>query len=495
MAILHHFGNLTQVRLRVQLLEDSTSGLCRTPGTRVGSNPSGVQIPYPPPPSSLGTATYTVPISVEGTFLLPPASRTLNCMNSTNFAWAATLFGTAVGAGILFLPLQAGAFGFWPLLIATVVIGPITYLSHMAYVRIIAHSPAAHSDDAKQSQNGKPTEGAAPAPDLLAALSSYFGRRAGYLLAIAYLVMLVPVLLVYAVSLTNAVDSFLSNQLQLTGVPRPLVAIACLVILTAALALGEKIMLLAAQITVIPLLIALGGFSLYLIPRWDMSSFLAVRSETSFAESLFLILPVLVFSFTFIGSTSQFAVSSQRSYGPHSDIVQRKVIALTTALLTIFTMLFVWSCSLSLGASGLADAAAANLPVLSYFANITNTPWLALLTPIITICAIASSYIGVALGAREGLQFVLKPLLPLSGPGAYGILCVIGVIVAIAEPGIMDLITVAGGVLITLFQFVLPMITMYCVGRLAPLRRAWGNVIVIGFGALVLISTILGLFS
>ena len=30
-------------------LEDSTSGLCRTPGTRVGSNPSGVQIPYPPP--------------------------------------------------------------------------------------------------------------------------------------------------------------------------------------------------------------------------------------------------------------------------------------------------------------------------------------------------------------------------------------------------------------------------------------------------------------
>ena len=30
------------------LLEDSPSGLWRTPGTRVGFTPSGVQIPHPP---------------------------------------------------------------------------------------------------------------------------------------------------------------------------------------------------------------------------------------------------------------------------------------------------------------------------------------------------------------------------------------------------------------------------------------------------------------
>lgn len=32
-----------------QTEEDSPSGLWRTPGTRVGLTPSGVQIPYPPP--------------------------------------------------------------------------------------------------------------------------------------------------------------------------------------------------------------------------------------------------------------------------------------------------------------------------------------------------------------------------------------------------------------------------------------------------------------
>ena len=34
---------------RILSAEDSPSGLWRSPGTRVGGNPSGVQIPYPPP--------------------------------------------------------------------------------------------------------------------------------------------------------------------------------------------------------------------------------------------------------------------------------------------------------------------------------------------------------------------------------------------------------------------------------------------------------------
>ncbi|MCQ9334668.1 hypothetical protein NQ042_11375 [Corynebacterium phoceense] len=46
---------------------------------------------------------------------------------SFNAQWTITLFGTAVGAGILFLPISAGSFGFIPLLIATLLIGPMTY--------------------------------------------------------------------------------------------------------------------------------------------------------------------------------------------------------------------------------------------------------------------------------------------------------------------------------------------------------------------------------
>lgn len=56
-------------------------------------------------------------------------------------SWIITFFGTAVGAGILFLPLNAGGFGFWPLVFATVFIFPLVYFSHRTYARIVAGAP------------------------------------------------------------------------------------------------------------------------------------------------------------------------------------------------------------------------------------------------------------------------------------------------------------------------------------------------------------------
>ena len=55
--------------------------------------------------------------------------------------WVMTLFGTAVGAGILFLPLDAGKYGFIPLAFATVFILPLVYFSHRTYARIVSGAP------------------------------------------------------------------------------------------------------------------------------------------------------------------------------------------------------------------------------------------------------------------------------------------------------------------------------------------------------------------
>ena len=48
-----------------------------------------------------------------------------------------SLFGTAVGAGILFLPINAGLGGFWPLVIMTLLIGPMTFFSHRGLARLV----------------------------------------------------------------------------------------------------------------------------------------------------------------------------------------------------------------------------------------------------------------------------------------------------------------------------------------------------------------------
>ena len=47
-------------------------------------------------------------------------SQELEKVNKFDLQWTLALFGTAVGAGILFLPIRAGSGGFFPLLLMSI---------------------------------------------------------------------------------------------------------------------------------------------------------------------------------------------------------------------------------------------------------------------------------------------------------------------------------------------------------------------------------------
>ena len=51
-------------------------------------------------------------------------------MTKDHLAWVMTMFGTAVGAGILFLPVTAGLAGLAILLLVTLVSLPAVYFAH-----------------------------------------------------------------------------------------------------------------------------------------------------------------------------------------------------------------------------------------------------------------------------------------------------------------------------------------------------------------------------
>ena len=60
--------------------------------------------------------------------------------------WVISLFGTAVGAGILFLPINLGLGGIWPLLIVAVLAGPMTFLAHRGLARFVLSSSRPQAD-------------------------------------------------------------------------------------------------------------------------------------------------------------------------------------------------------------------------------------------------------------------------------------------------------------------------------------------------------------
>lgn len=47
------------------------------------------------------------------------------------------LFGTAIGAGTLFLPINAGVGGFWPLLVLALLAFPMAYYAHRGLTHFV----------------------------------------------------------------------------------------------------------------------------------------------------------------------------------------------------------------------------------------------------------------------------------------------------------------------------------------------------------------------
>lgn len=406
--------------------------------------------------------------------------------HSVNSSWVITLFGTAVGAGILFLPISAGSFGFWPLLIATVLIGPMTYFAHLAFSWMMSSSRL-------------------QGEDVLVILTDYFGKKAGIVIAIIYWFTFFPVVLIYGVSIVNTVDSFVVNQLDGPSISRWILAPLLIGLMTLALAFGDKIMLVVAQFVVYPLIIALAAVSLYLIPQWDIASFMEAgpKDAGGMVSAMILILPVLVFAFSFVAAISQFVLDMENNYGQNHAKQTTKVIRNAVVLLTVFTMFFVWSSALAMGADGMNTANELNLPVLSYFANVTGTPFMAYMAPLVVICAIASSYFGHSLGTVEGTKYLVGLVAPSTKDvparkmdlWTYLFIFVVTSLVAVLNPSILDMISVVGGIFFALMTYLLPMFAIYKVDALKKFRSRKTNYFVMVMGVIVLLATIWDMVS
>ena len=213
------------------------------------------------------------------------AERAADAPDGSTLSWAITLFGTAVGAGILFLPIDAGSFGILPLIFISLLALPMVFMSHRTYSRIVSASPV-------------------KGLDVLQVVTALSGRTRGLMTGLMYWLSIYPIVLIYGVSITNTMDSFLVNQLGGPQLPRWVLAALCVGVLTGAYAMGKKATLAFANILVYPLIIALAAVSIYLIPQWDLASFRSYQSDTPTWQALLLILPVFVFSFSHMPAIS-----------------------------------------------------------------------------------------------------------------------------------------------------------------------------------------------
>ncbi|MGL6123307.1 MAG: serine/threonine transporter [Shewanella sp.] len=399
--------------------------------------------------------------------------------------WMLSLFGTAVGAGILFLPINAGMGGFWPLVLMAVIIGPMTYLAHRGLSRFVCSSSI-------------------PGSDITHVVEEHFGIGAGKAITMLYFLAIYPIVLIYGVGITNTVDSFLVNQLGMASPNRILLSGILIIGMMSVMVSGEKIMLKVTQVLVYPLVAILAFMSLYLIPEWKMDALQVVPEVGAFLGTVWLTIPVLVFAFNHSPAISQFSVSLKRDLGVNASRKADVILRNTTMMLVGFVMLFVFSCVLSLSPAQLAEAKAQNLPILSYLANVHDSGFVSYFGPLIAFIAIVSSFFGHYLGATEGMKGIIVKQLRSSGKEIQDakinkfILVFMFVtiwIVAVVNPSILGMIEALGGPVIAAILYLMPMYAVYKVPALKAYRGRISNIFVVIAGLLAMTAILFGFFS
>ena len=396
--------------------------------------------------------------------------------------WVISLFGTAVGAGILFLPINAGMGGFWPLVVMALLVGPMTYLAHRGLARFVLSS--------KQ-----------PNADITQVVEEHFGVGAGKLITLLYFFAIYPIVLIYGVGITNTVESFLVNQLQMTPPPRWILSIVLIMAMMSVMLAGEKLMLKVTEFLVYPLIAILAGISLYLIPDWTGAALNEMPSTKDFATTLWLTIPVLVFSFNHSPAISSFALAQRRDHGEHAVAKSDAILKRTAIILLGFVMFFVFSCALSLSPADMAEAKAQNITILSYLANHFDTPLIQWIAPIIAMIAVAKSFLGHYLGAAEGFEgLIVKGSKNASKDDAQSahkldtitliFMLVTAWLVAWADTSILGMIETLCGPTIAIMLFIIPMVAIHKVPALQRYKGKASNYFVFFMG-LVALATII----
>jgi serine transporter len=401
--------------------------------------------------------------------------------------WILSLFGTAIGAGTLFLPIDAGLNGIWPLIVMALLAFPMTYFSHQALCRFVLSS-------------------ASSAHDITDVVDEHFGLAAGKVLTLLYFFAIYPILLMYSVAITNTIHSFLTHQLSLSPPPRPILAFILILGLMAIVRLGQQTIIKSMSMLVYPFILVLTLLSIYLIPSWNSAVFnyAPLPNSKGILSTLWLAIPVMVFSFNHSPIISSFAVSQKKRFGKNADAKSSRLLKYSHLMMVFTVMFFVFSCVFSLSPNDLALAKQQNISILSYLANHFHTPIIAYVAPLVAFIAISKSFLGHYLGASEGLQGLVNKALRARGKtiaskklqqGTELFILLSCWLTATINPNILKMIETLSGPVIAMILFLMPMYAIAKVPAMKKYQGALSNIFITMMGIIAISAILYGIWE
>lgn len=305
-----------------------------------------------------------------------------------DIGWVIMSIGMAIGAGIVFLPVQIGLVGLWVFFASAVIGYPAMYLFQRLFINTLAKSKEC--------------------TDYPCVISGYLGRNWGSLLGFLYFIMLAIWVFVYSTAITNDSASYLHTFGYTQDVLSqhwyyPLGLITFLVLLASR---GERFLFKVSTILVLTKLGIVAYLGYAMVNLWEFNNVGTIYSTTIFLKDTIVTLPFTLTSILFIQTLSPMVIF-YRNQESSIEVARVKAIrVMTIAFAVLFLTVFFYAVSFTL-AMGYEEAARAfeqNVSALAIAAQFLPAGVAPMLGVVLNIFAVVTAFFGVYLGFSEAIR-------------------------------------------------------------------------------------------
>lgn len=308
----------------------------------------------------------------------------------TDIMWILAIYGCAVGSGSLFWPVSLGSAGLWSMMILIALAFPVTYFTYRVLSMYISAGTVTRTSKS----------------NLIDTTNELLGGKAVKFLTVAYFLIMVPSLAVYAITMSNTFLDFFKTQMEFPPLNRGATVFG-IIFLMSLISLGKtETILKVVGVIVFPFILSLIFFGIMSVPHWNTSFLTAEANTTSIpeiAKSLFNNLPVLIFAFSFTPIVSSLVAHYKQTHGEQAFEKINQILLLSLIVIISTVVFFSLGCIFSLTPSDIKEARLENLTSLSILARKFDAPWLAICSQIIIFFAAMKAFLGTFIATRESL--------------------------------------------------------------------------------------------
>ncbi|MBW1768536.1 MAG: hypothetical protein JRJ65_16005 [Deltaproteobacteria bacterium] len=288
--------------------------------------------------------------------------------DSRDWGWVVMSIGMAVGAGIVFLPVEVGIMGIWVFLLSAAIGYPTLYLFQRLFINTLAESKTCQ--------------------DYTGIISEYLGKNWGIALGVLYFIMLVIWVFVYSESVTNDSASYLHTYgvTETVWSKNPLYGLLLIIVLVLIAFKSEKLLFRLSGVMAVSVLLIIIVLGLLITPNWNLNNITAFPPVGQLIKKAIITFEVA-------------RVKAQR--------------AMRIAFVILFLVVFFYALSFSFSISqeDAKDAYRQNISSLALIAQHIPGTSVRILGVIVDLFAIVTSFFAVLLAFREACTGIVLNIL------------------------------------------------------------------------------------